>query len=100
MLLVSNIAGSFLIVGAAWSKTSFAITLLRISSDWEKKLVWFIVVSVNTILGVSFIMTWIRCWPLEKVWRPWTPGHCYPYRINLMYNIFTAGKTYGPSSLI
>ncbi|ORY61555.1 uncharacterized protein BCR38DRAFT_476275 [Pseudomassariella vexata] len=91
MLLVSSFAGFFMIVGAAWSKTSFAITLLRISSGWVKFLIWFIIVSVNVILGFSALFTWVRCWPLEKNWHPNVDGTCIPFRNIIFYNVFTAG---------
>jgi hypothetical protein len=92
MLLVSSFAGTFMIIGAAWSKTAFAVTLLRISSGWQKGLVWFIIISVNAILGASGAITWVRCWPIEKTWMMDIKGECWDYSINVYYNIFTAGK--------
>jgi len=48
-----NLGGFFSIVSAAWSKTSFAITLLRISDGWTYKFIWFIIISVNLSLGLA-----------------------------------------------
>ncbi|KAK9415249.1 hypothetical protein SUNI508_02097 [Seiridium unicorne] len=90
MRLVSNFAGTFIIIGAAWSKTAFAVTLLRISSGWQKFFIWFIIISVNAVLGVSGVTTWTRCWPLEKTWVMSLTGTCWSYSINVYYNIFTA----------
>ncbi|KAH8204488.1 hypothetical protein TruAng_001404 [Truncatella angustata] len=89
MLFVSAFAGTFMIIAAAWSKTAFAVTLLRISSGWQTGFLWFIIVSVNAVLGVSAVITWARCWPIQKIWVN-VSGTCWPYRINVHYNIFTA----------
>ncbi|OLN85459.1 hypothetical protein CCHL11_08084 [Colletotrichum chlorophyti] len=95
LLLYANLSGSFSIIAAAWSKTSFALTLLRIareSSDrWMRYVIWFIIISINIALGLAVLFTWIQCWPVEKTWRTAsTPGTCWPKRIPVTYNIFTA----------
>ncbi|KAK4148684.1 hypothetical protein C8A00DRAFT_47524 [Chaetomidium leptoderma] len=89
-LLFSNLSGSFSILAALWSKTSFAVTVLRISSGWMKPLVWFIIITVNACLGVAIVITWAQCTPIEKVWRPQLEGYCWPKGIQIHYNIFTA----------
>ncbi|KAK4124425.1 hypothetical protein N657DRAFT_390811 [Parathielavia appendiculata] len=89
-LLYSNLAGTFSILAALWSKTSFAVTVLRISSGWVKASVWFIIVTVNACLGVAIVITWAQCTPVEKVWRPGLDGECWPKSIQVKYNIFTA----------
>lgn len=100
MLFVSAFAGTFMIIGAAWSKTAFAVTLLRISTGWQKSFIWFIIVSVNAVLGTSAVMTWARCWPVEKLWMMNLAGECWPYKFNVRYNIFTAGKYCKPFSYL
>lgn len=94
MLFVSAFAGTFMIVGAAWSKTAFAVTLLRISAGWQKSCIWFIIASVNAVLGASAVITWVRCWPVQKTWMMTTPGECWSYKFNVRYNIFTAGGSF------
>lgn len=91
MLLALSFVGSFMIIGAAWSKSSFAISLLRISTGWARVLIWFIIVSVNIFLGLSVLFTWIRCWPLQKMWISSIEGSCWSRWITLHYNMFTAG---------
>ncbi|KXH29876.1 hypothetical protein CNYM01_02927 [Colletotrichum nymphaeae SA-01] len=100
LLLYANLSGSFSIIAAAWSKTSFALTLLRITREsserWMKLLVWFIIISINTFLGVNVLFTWIQCWPVEKTWRTAsTPGTCWPKSIMMNYNVFTASYSGG-----
>lgn len=91
-LLVCNLAGTFSILSALWSKTSFAITVLRISSGKTKWLVWFIIVTVNLSLGVAVAFTWCQCTPIVKIWQPRVPGECWPKYVQIRFNIFTAGK--------
>ncbi|TQN63630.1 hypothetical protein CSHISOI_11786, partial [Colletotrichum shisoi] len=91
----TNLAGSLSIIAAAWSKTSFALTLLRIAQESPerrmKRLVWLIIVSINVALGLSVLFTWIQCWPVEKTWRTAsTPGTCWPKSVVMGYNVFTA----------
>lgn len=91
-LLFSNFAGSFSILAALWSKTSFAVTVLRISTGWIRAFVWFIIITVNACLGVAIAITWAQCMPIEKVWHPYLEGTCWPKIVQIRYNIFTAGK--------
>ncbi|KAL1873597.1 hypothetical protein VTK73DRAFT_839 [Phialemonium thermophilum] len=90
LLIFSNLAGTSSILGALWSKTSFAITVLRISNGWTKRLIWFIMISVNIALGLSIAFTWGGCTPIQKTWKPETPGTCWPKFYLIRYNIFTA----------
>ncbi|KAK0665303.1 hypothetical protein QBC41DRAFT_258551 [Cercophora samala] len=89
-LLYCNLAGTFSILAALWSKTSFAITILRISNGWMRWLVWFIIVTVNLSLGVAIALTWGQCTPIAKIWQPNLEGSCWPKYYQIKYNIFTA----------
>ncbi|KAK2015658.1 hypothetical protein LZ32DRAFT_602306 [Colletotrichum eremochloae] len=94
LLLYANLGGSVSIIAAAWSKTSFALTLIRITREspesWMKRLIWFIILSVNIALGINVLFTWIQCSPIEKTWRSATPGTCWRKSIPVNYNIFAA----------
>jgi len=95
-LLVSNTSGFFSILAAMWSKTSFAITVLRISSSEGRKMkwfIWFIIVSINASLGFGALSTYLQCTPVEKLWMPLMKGgKCWPKEVIINYNIFTAGE--------
>ena len=92
-LFVSNTSGFFSILGAMWSKTSFALTVLRISDGWTKKAIWFMVVSINVLMGFNALATYIQCTPVEKLWSPFmTDGRCWPKEVIINYNIFTSGE--------
>lgn len=90
-LLMSNTSGFFSILAAMWSKTSFAMTVLRISDGWYKKFIWFIIISINATLGFGAVSTYIQCTPMEKLWTPlMVGGKCWSKEFIIDYNIFTA----------
>ncbi|KAL8300901.1 hypothetical protein RB593_010315 [Gaeumannomyces tritici] len=66
------------IAGQAWSKTSFAMTLLRMSQGWMAAFIWFAIVSMNVLFGASATLFWVGCSPVEKRWSPFVPGDCDP----------------------
>jgi hypothetical protein len=86
-----NVAGTFSVTAAVWSKTSFALTLLRLTDGWVKKLIWFIIISMNIAMGLSALFIWIQCTPLEKGWNPFLEGTCWPPYVLVNYDIFSAG---------
>ena len=49
VLLLLNVAGTFSVTAAIWSKTSFAFTLLRLTNGWMKAVVWFIIISLVSL---------------------------------------------------
>ena len=93
ILLLANIGGTFLIFAAVWSKTSFAITLLRLLRDtegWTKVIIWCIIVTMNVIMHLSALFLWIQCTPVQKSWNPLIEGKC-PYIDTLNnYIVFSA----------
>lgn len=91
--LISYSAGFATILAAAWSKTSFGITLLRIASGWVRWFIWFIIVSVNVVLGVSAAIMWTRCWPVAKLWNPELEGTCWTPVTMERYQTFTSSKS-------
>jgi hypothetical protein len=51
---------------------------------------WFIIVSVNLVLGASATIHFAQCWPVERLWNPDSPGRCWPRLVVIHYNIFVA----------
>ncbi|EEY21661.1 conserved hypothetical protein [Verticillium alfalfae VaMs.102] len=92
LLLHGNLSGSFSILAAAWSKTSFALTLQRLASErWMRWLIWFLIVSMNLVLGGAVLITWVQCSPVEKTWRTVAvEGTCWPQHVHRNYNIVSA----------
>lgn len=92
-LLVGNVAGVCSITAAAWSKTSFAITLLRFSDGWIHRLVWFIIITVNLFLGLSGLFMFVQCWPVGMLWDSTVKGKCWPKNVVVYYNSFSSGES-------
>lgn len=82
-------------LGAAWSKTSFAITLLRITSRWVKVGLWCIVVTLNIFLVFNAILPYVWCRPAAKGWSPTVHGTCWDRKVTIYYSMFAAGYSAG-----
>ncbi|ETS75030.1 hypothetical protein PFICI_13514 [Pestalotiopsis fici W106-1] len=78
------------LVAAAFSKTSFALTLLRLTDGWLKKAVWAIIITLNLTLLVNAILPFLRCIPSEAAWNPMVPGTCFDILITIRFSIFGA----------
>ncbi|KAH8193637.1 hypothetical protein TruAng_012196 [Truncatella angustata] len=81
------VTGIILVLGIAWSKTSFALTLLRLVSGWQKTALWIIIVTVNVFLTISGITNLVQCSPVDKVWNPLVAGTCWPSEVNVIISI-------------
>ncbi|KAK3326664.1 hypothetical protein B0H66DRAFT_472667 [Apodospora peruviana] len=93
MFLVGQVSVTLAICSQAWSKTSFAITLLMISDGIHGRtriFIWFAVVSMNLLLGMGAMFFWIDCTPLEKAWRPTVRGTCWSPNVIITYGVFTS----------
>ncbi|KAK4099095.1 hypothetical protein N658DRAFT_498687 [Parathielavia hyrcaniae] len=90
--LYSMIAGFGSILATCWSKTSLAISLLRLSDGWVRWLVWLIIVSVNLVLGSNGAIQWVQCWPIHKRWNYMMEGTCFDPKVVQDYNAFIAGE--------
>ena len=97
LFLMINAAGSLTFVAALWSKTSFALTLLRLTEGWVKWLIWYIILSMNIFMGLSAMFNWIQCDPIDKAWLHTKPGKCWDPSIVPNYNLFSNGKSGAPT---
>lgn len=81
------------ILSVSLSKTSFAVTLLRlVPKAWERYIIWFVIVSVNVVMTLVVILQYAQCRPIEKRWNPLLPGTCYDHHIIIYYSMFAGGK--------
>jgi H+/Cl- antiporter ClcA len=86
MPFVAVFAGFFSVLAAAWSKTSFALTLLRLSQGWLRAVIWFIIVTLNAIMGTAMLFMWVKCRPFAKIWDDSVEGWCIdPAKIVVLY---------------
>lgn len=85
-----------IIIGCVLSKTSFAITLLRIVlHTWMKVLLWFIIVSMNAIMWLCAVCYLLQCKPAAALWdtKLMATAQCWP--TNVFETIaLTAGGEY------
>lgn len=85
--VLGNVLATMNIAGAIWSKTSWALTMLRLTTGWYKAFVWFAIVSVNVFMGFNAMILWIGCTPLEKAWNFLVPGYCWGMKIFYTWSI-------------
>jgi hypothetical protein len=68
---------TLIMTAAAWSKTAFAVTLLRITDGRLRWVLWSIIISMNIAMGLSAMIGWVTCKPLAKAWDPTLDGTCW-----------------------
>ncbi|KAK8850889.1 hypothetical protein PGQ11_013368 [Apiospora arundinis] len=85
------IASVFSLLGAAWSKTSFALTLVRITEGSLRTAIWVVIASINMALVANAILPFLRCSPVERNWDILVfEGECWDVDISLSYSMFAA----------
>ncbi|KAG7294608.1 hypothetical protein NEMBOFW57_004684 [Staphylotrichum longicolle] len=85
-----NVTATMSIVASIWSKTSFALTILRLTDGWLRVVVWFLIGSTNVAMGVTALINWVRCTPVQKLWDYSVEGSCWPVHVVLNYDMFSA----------
>lgn len=98
--LVGNVTGTLSILAAVWSKTSFALTLLRVMRGegraWYRALLWFIVITTNVGMGLNALFVWVRCNPVAKTWDYQLEGVCWAPNVYPTFGMFAAGRLHYP----
>ncbi|KAB5523063.1 hypothetical protein GE09DRAFT_1229810 [Coniochaeta sp. 2T2.1] len=89
--LMLNVTGTLSILAAVWSKTSFALTLLRLLQGRMRVFVWFVIVSCNVVMGLNALFGWVRCSPPSKSWNINEPGKCWEPHVYVNFGMFAAG---------
>lgn len=84
----------FTLVAIPVSKTSFAITLLRITTKaWQKWFIWFVIITVNIIYWLCALLLLVQCKPIAKNWDKELPGTCWEAGVQDHYAVFAGGKS-------
>ncbi|KAM7217503.1 hypothetical protein V8F06_007134 [Rhypophila decipiens] len=79
-----NLGSTFGMFAVVWSKTAFAITLLRLTDGKTKAFIWFVIISMNVIMTVEVILVWVKCTPVQRTWDKSVPGTCWePLPVNI-----------------
>ncbi|KAI6357361.1 hypothetical protein MCOR25_007664 [Pyricularia grisea] len=78
------VAGTMLILATTGSKTSFILTLVRISTGPQLTVALCVAaVSMNLFHVATIVIQWTQCRPLEKAWHDVPSGSCLPSRVNI-----------------
>ena len=88
--LYTSIGASVSCFASTFSKISFGVTLLRLTSGYIRWFVWFCIGTLFLIMLPSAFNTWIQCTPTAKAWNPSIEGHCWDASITVNYGIFNA----------
>ncbi len=83
---------TFIVCSLAWSKTSWAMTLLRVSSGKLKVFIWFAIVSTNVLFACAAVIGWVSCTPIEKAWHPMVEGRCLSPQVVIVLDIVVSSK--------
>ncbi|KAI6081565.1 hypothetical protein F4821DRAFT_273075 [Hypoxylon rubiginosum] len=87
--LRETIVGFLMTLAIAWSKTSFAVTLLRVTPGRMKAVLWTIIVTMNVFMTVGALSIFLQCSPVSKSWDEHLPGMCWP-TFNLVASMFSS----------
>lgn len=83
----------FGIIAVTLSKTSFAVTLLRLANKrWHRWAIWLIIATLNTVMGLTALFLFVQCTPVYKAWMITAVGTCWDSRVTISYAIFAGGE--------
>lgn len=91
-MIVLSSRATTTITAIVLTKTAFAATLLRLTTNKTKALVWAIIISMNISMGFSAAVPWIQCKPLAKGWDNSIPGTCWAPKVGTKIWIATGGS--------
>ncbi|KAH7007309.1 hypothetical protein EDB80DRAFT_613974 [Ilyonectria destructans] len=60
MHILINISSCGTLIGQALTKTAFAVTLIRISNQWQQYVLWFCILSMNLYMVVKVVFQWAK----------------------------------------
>ncbi|ORY64783.1 uncharacterized protein BCR38DRAFT_390532 [Pseudomassariella vexata] len=77
MHILINISSCGTLLGQTWTKTAFAVTLLRMSNRWQQYILWFCIATMNAYMAVKMVFQWARYCD-EASYQVWyrIPGFC------------------------
>lgn len=61
MHILINITSCLMLMGQAWTKTAFGVTLLRLSRErWQKWFLWFCIATMNAYMIFKVFFQWAK----------------------------------------
>jgi len=92
-ILILDSRATCAITALSWTKTAFAVSLLRLTMDKTRAFVWFIIITTNIALGFSAMVPWIQCQPVAKRWHWELEGRCWPAGVGIKIWIATGAMS-------
>ncbi|KAH6854779.1 hypothetical protein B0I37DRAFT_39548 [Chaetomium sp. MPI-CAGE-AT-0009] len=86
--IYSTISGFTSVIAVACSKTSFGLTLLRLTDGWMKWYIIGLLVLLNVTHYTSSVFFWVSCNPPAKTWDRTIPGECWPISVTVNTSMF------------
>ncbi|KAI1503589.1 hypothetical protein F5X99DRAFT_374875 [Biscogniauxia marginata] len=93
MLILISVSSCGTLLGQAWSKTAFAVSLLRITNRWQRAILWFCIISLNVIAILKLFVSWAKYCDqrlFQNYWR--MQGFCIDY--DFTQRLKTFGNVY------
>ena len=76
----------FTIISIPISKTSFALTLLRlVTKTWHRVFIWLIIITMNVVMWLCAILILVQCQPIAKNWNK-SESFGVPYSMHSIVN--------------
>ena len=60
MHILINVSSCGTLIGQAWTKTAFGVTLLRISNRWQQGVLWFCIATMNIWMALKVLFQWAK----------------------------------------
>ena len=76
MHILISISSCGTLIGQAWSKTAFGVTLLRMSNKWQQSVLWFCIITMNSYMIVKVVLQWAKVCGDKSYDVPWRLDIC------------------------
>ena len=70
MHILISISSCTNVLGQAWSKTAFGVTLLKLTNRYQQAIIWFCIVTMNAWMLAKVILQWAKVCD-EKSYEVW-----------------------------
>jgi len=70
MHILINVTSCLTLVGQAWTKTAFGVTLLKLANKWQQYILWFMIATMNAYMIAKVIVQWAKLCD-EKSYDVW-----------------------------
>lgn len=58
MHILINISSCGTLIGQAWTKSAFGVTLLKLTNRWQQYIIWFCIVTMNAYMIAKVFLQW------------------------------------------